>query len=103
MPLRQLVTRITLTAHSIADSCGHEHAQPRYCANRRNDDAFGTLGHMGERPGTREARRAVKRLVERYFLELKKRLGEQNEAFWAKITPKGTGPDDQARRTTEKL
>jgi hypothetical protein len=58
---------------------------------------------MGERPGTREGRRAVKRLVARYFAELKRRLKEQNDAFWAKIKPTPTGPEDPDRRPTEKL
>jgi hypothetical protein len=58
---------------------------------------------MGERPGTREGRRAIKRLVERYFVELKQRLKEQNEAFWAKIKQRPARPDDQDRRPTEKL
>jgi hypothetical protein len=57
---------------------------------------------MAERPGTRQGRRAVKRLVERYFVELKKRLKEQNDAFWARIKPKPTRPDDAVRPPTEK-
>jgi hypothetical protein len=59
-------------------------------------------GRMGERPGTRQARRAVKRLIERYFAELKKRLKEQNEAFWAKIKSTPAGTSDQERGPTEK-
>jgi hypothetical protein len=57
---------------------------------------------MGERPGTRQGRLAVKRLIERYFVELKKRLKDQNDAFWAKIKPTPSGPEDQDRRPTEK-
>jgi hypothetical protein len=59
-------------------------------------------GRMTERPGTRLGRRAVKRLIERYFVELKKRLKEQNDAFWAKIKSAPAGTSDQERGPTEK-
>jgi hypothetical protein len=57
---------------------------------------------MGERPGTKKARRAVKRLIERYFSELKARLREQNEAFWARLHPVTAKPDEEDQRPIEK-
>jgi hypothetical protein len=40
---------------------------------------------MGERPSTPQARRAVAKFIERYFLVLKRQLAEQTHAFWARI------------------
>jgi len=61
-----------------------------------------TLACMAERPGTKRARRAVKRLIERYFSALKAQLREQNKAFWAKLKPAPAKPDEQDHRPTEK-
>jgi hypothetical protein len=57
---------------------------------------------MGETSATREARRAVKRLSERYFLELKNRLREENEAFWARTVAALVARDAQEHSPAEK-
>jgi nitrate reductase assembly molybdenum cofactor insertion protein NarJ len=56
---------------------------------------------MGEKSATREARRAVKRLSERYFLELKNRLREENDAFWARTVAALLARDEQEPRSAE--
>jgi hypothetical protein len=40
---------------------------------------------MGELSSTPEARRAVAKLIERYFVALKRELAEQTAAFWARV------------------
>jgi hypothetical protein len=40
---------------------------------------------MGERSSTPQARRAVAKLIERYFVALKRELIEQTGAFWARV------------------
>lgn len=40
---------------------------------------------MAERTSTHQARRAVAQLIERYFRELRRQLGEQTEAFWMRV------------------
>jgi hypothetical protein len=40
---------------------------------------------MGEKLCTPEARRAVAKLIERYFFALKRELTAQTEAFWARV------------------
>jgi hypothetical protein len=40
---------------------------------------------MGERSSTRQARRAVAKLIERYFGAVKRELAEQTGAFWARV------------------
>jgi hypothetical protein len=57
---------------------------------------------MGEKSATRAARRAVKQLSERYFLELKNRLREENEAFWARTVSALVMRDEQEHSPAEK-
>jgi hypothetical protein len=40
---------------------------------------------MGEKCSTPQARRAVAKLIERYFIALKRELADQTEAFWARV------------------
>jgi hypothetical protein len=40
---------------------------------------------MGERTATREARKAVAKLIERYFTQLKKELVATGDEFWKRI------------------
>lgn len=44
----------------------------------------------------------MKRLSERYFLELKNRLRDDNEAFWAKLVSELGARDEQERLPVEK-
>jgi hypothetical protein len=47
--------------------------------------SVGRCSFMGERPGTASARRAVAKLIERYFMALKRQLAAQTDAFWARV------------------
>jgi hypothetical protein len=40
---------------------------------------------MTERTTTRQARRAVAGLIERYFFELKRQLAGETEDFWMRV------------------
>jgi len=40
---------------------------------------------MGEKPSTLQARRALAKLIERYFIALKRQLAEQTGTFWARV------------------
>ena len=40
---------------------------------------------MHENSCTPQARREVAKLIERYFVALKRELAEQTEAFWARV------------------
>jgi len=40
---------------------------------------------MGEKSSTPQARRAVTKLIERYFVALKRQFSEQTAAFWARV------------------
>jgi hypothetical protein len=40
---------------------------------------------MSEKSRTPAARRAVAKLIERYFFALKRQLAEQTAAFWARV------------------
>jgi hypothetical protein len=60
---------------------------------------------MGERSSTPQARRAVAKLIKRYFIALKRELADQTKAFWARVetavaanVPAATSQEDKEEK-----
>jgi hypothetical protein len=52
---------------------------------RRNSGYWQALPIMSEKSSTPQARRAVAKLIKRYFVALKRELDEQTGAFWERV------------------